>query len=114
MSRRVKTHAVMLNTLAHCSPKQRQLILKTADKGLVDAICECVVNLIRGNVKLSSSQKKTFAKHKRHLRKLADRKTSLKSRKNIIVQRGGFFLPLLSRLIGPVIGAIGSLVGGRK
>ena len=114
MSRRVKTHAVLLNTLAHCSPTQRKLILKTADKGLVDAICECVVNLVRGNIKLSPAQKKTFAKQKRYLRKLADRKTALKTRKNILVQRGGFFLPLLSRLIGPVIGAIGSLVGGRK
>ena len=66
MSRRVKTHAVLLNTLAHCSPTQRKLILKTADKGLVDAICECVVNLVRGNIKLSPAQKKTFAKQKRY------------------------------------------------
>ena len=76
MSRRIKSHAVLLNTLAHCSPHQRKLLIKTADKGLIDAICECVVNEIRGNVKLSSAQKRELAKQKHNLRKLADRKTA--------------------------------------
>ena len=113
MSRRIKSHAVLLNTLAHCSPHQRKLLIKTADKGFIDAICECVVNVIRGNVKLSSTQKRTLAKQKRFLRKLADRKTALKERKRILIQRGGF-IGLIARLVAPVIGGLTSLFSGGK
>lgn len=114
MSRRVRTHAVLLKTLAHCSAKHRRQLLKTADRGLIDAICECVVNVLRGNIKLSPVHKRSLGKHKRHLRKLADRKTPLKERKRIITQRGGFFIPLLSRLVGPVLGVLSNLVAGGK
>ena len=114
MSRRVRTHAVLLKTLAHCSAKQRRLLLQSADRGLIDAICECVVNVLRGNVHLSPVHKRSLAKHRHKLRKLGDRKTPLKERKRIITQQGGFFLPLLSRLISPVLGILSNLVTGGK
>ena len=109
MSRRMRTHATILNTLAHCSAKQRKALLKTADKGLIDAICECCVNLIRGNIKLSTVQKRSLSKHKHKLRTLSNRQTPLKVRKRILNQRGGFILPLLMKLAVPAIGALANV-----
>ena len=114
MSRRIKTHAVLLKTLAHCTPKQRKALLKTADKGLIDAICECIVNVLHGNIKLSPSHKRSLSKHKNHLRKLSDRRTSLRERKRLLNQRGGFLLPMLMRLVVPAVGAIANAFSGKR
>ena len=64
-----------------------------------------LVNLLRGNVKLTPCQKRKLRKHRVHLRKLADKRVSLPSKK-AIVQRGGFFFPLL----GAVLPTIASLI----
>lgn len=114
MSRRIKTHAVLLKTLAHCTAKQRRALLKTADKGLIDAICECIVNVVNGNIKISPKHKRTLSKHKLKLRKLSDRRTSLRERRRLLNQRGGFLLPLLMRLVGPAVGAIATAFTGKK
>ena len=106
MSRRIRTHAVLLKALAHCTAKQRKTLLKTADRGLIDAICECIVNVINGNIKLTPSQKRTLSKHKQRLRKLSHRHTSFRERKRLLNQRGGFILPMLMRLIVPAVGAL--------
>lgn len=114
MTRRIKTHAVLLKTLAHCTAKQRRALLKTADKGLIDAICECIVNVINGNIKISPTHRRTLSKHKQKLRKLSNRGTSFKERKRLLNQRGGFLIPLLMRLVGPAVGAIATAFTGKK
>ena len=114
MSRRIKTHAILLKALAHSTPLQRKALLKTANKGLIDAVCECIVNIVRGNIKLSASDKRTLSKHKHKLRKLSDRRTDYRTRKKILNQRGGFFLPLLMKLVVPAIGALANVFTGGK
>ena len=57
-------------------------------------LSESSLNLLRGNAKLTPCQKRKLRKYRAHLRKLADKRVSLTSKK-AIVQRGGFFLPLL-------------------
>ena len=73
---------------------------------LVKTLSECSLNLLRGNVKLTPCQKRKLRKHWVHLRKLADKRVSLTSKKKAIVQRGGFLLPLL----GAVLPTIASLI----
>ena len=87
-------------------PKLRKAILANSKSEVVKTLSECSLNLLRGNVKLTPCKKKKLQKHRVHLRKLADKRVSLTSKKKAIVQQGGFLLPLL----GAVLPTIASLI----
>ena len=78
--------------------KLRKAIISNCDRELVNSICECVLNMLIGNVKLSGCVTLKLRKHKAVLRKVADRRIPLSSKK-LIVQRGGFLLPLLNAVL---------------
>jgi len=84
----------------------RKAILANCKSELVKTLSECSLNPLRSNVKLTPCQKRKLRKHILHLRKLADKRVSLSSKKKAIVQRGGFLLPLL----GVVLPTIASLI----
>ena len=108
MSQRLKKQATVLSVLAKSDPRVREVILKGFDKELLKCITDCAVNILNGNVPLKASEKRALGKHKSKLRRLADKKTSLK-KKHQIVQKGGFLplllAPLLSSVIAPLAGA---------
>jgi len=103
--RRVRSNYHVLQVLKTAHPKLRKAILANSKSEFVKTLSECSLNLLRGNVKLTPCQKKKLRKHRVHLRKLADKRVSLTSKK-AIVQRGGFLLPLL----GAVLPSIASLI----
>lgn len=112
----------LLHALCHVNIHQRGVLLRAADKNLVRCICECILNILKGNIVLPGKDKKKLSKHKKVLRKLVDkintnrtavpsqagsttgkRKSTLdgwKKKKRILLQSGGGFLPLL---IAPLI-----------
>ena len=102
MSSRLKRQATVLQALAKSHPHVCQAILQGADKDLLQCLSECANNILRGNVNLTAAQKTQLTKYKQKLRQVADKKTALK-RKQQIVQTGGFLPALLAPLIGSVI-----------
>ena len=89
------------------SPKARNALTKQhCSSDFIKCICECVKNVLVGNVKLSTEHKRRLKRHKRSLRKLALKKTTLSEKKKI-VQSGGF----LGALLGPIIKVLGGLFG---
>ena len=104
--KRIKSNYHALQVLKTADPKLRKAIPANCKGELVKTLSECSLNLLRGNVKLSPCQKRKLQKHKVVLRKLADRRVSLSSKKKAVVQRGGFLLPLL----GAVLPTIASLI----
>ena len=102
MSQRIKTYKHHLNFLAQCDPKHCSHLLKSSDRELVKCICECAVNVLRGNVPLEPAQKNTLQKFKRQLRHLASNNSLVQKRK--IIQSGSGFLPFL---LAPIIAALG-------
>ena len=107
MSARVKRQARMLKVLAKNDPHVCKAILKGADKDLVKCLSECAYNILRGNVKLTATQKTRLTKYKQKLRKVGNKKTSLKQKQKL-VQTGGFLpallAPLLTSVIAPLAG----------
>jgi len=99
----------MLKALSHCKLKIRKAILQNADKDLVDVICQCVYNMLNGNLKLTDTQKSSLKKYQRTLRKLVQ-KASLKSKKKLLVQNGGFLEFLIPSAISGIATIIGSLI----
>ena len=95
----------MLQWLSKAKPPVIRTIIKGADKDLVNTLCECGLNVLKGNVPLSSTQKKRLVRYKTVLRTIARRNTSLKQKKALL-QKGGF----LGALLGPVLGVLGNLL----
>lgn len=108
MSRTVIDYADLLKSLYRSKPKLRKSILKSADSGLVKAICECCHNVLSGRARISKRQKTKLAPYRKVLHKLVRQGNSgWKNKKKILNQTGGAFLPLL---LGPLItGVLGSL-----
>ena len=79
--------------------KLRKAIVSNCDRELVHSICECVLNVLNGKVRLSDCVARKLRKHRTVLRKVADKRVHLLGKKKLIVQRGGFLLPLLSAVL---------------
>jgi hypothetical protein len=107
MSRRVVQMLPELRRLGRMSNKARKKFISLCDKDFLDGICECVKNLLKGNVSVNVKQLKSLRRHRRSLRQLALKKTSLTTRKRIL-QKGGF----LGLLLQPLTAALGHLLSG--
>ena len=87
-------------------PVERRKFLKTCGSDFVHCICECVHNLLKGNVPLTPCQFKKLSRRKRVLRELANKKTSVAKRRKII-QKGGFafLLPAIAAIVSSFLGS---------
>jgi len=95
MSRRAIKNYHHLKVLSTSKPHQVKAILKTADDPLIQTICECVYNLVNSNLPISHYKKRKLCVHKNHLIKLATKGVALKKKREVLVQKGGNFLPLI-------------------
>ena len=112
MTSRVKRQAPLLLALAKAHPHICKAILRGADKDLLHCLSECALNILKGNVKLKPSDKARLTKYRQKLRKVADKRVSLKQ-KHKIVQTGGFAPALLAPLLAPLIAPLAKrAVGG--
>ncbi|CAF1108807.1 unnamed protein product [Brachionus calyciflorus] len=87
-----------LKILAKCDKKMINSILNGANKDLIHSLCECIYNILKGNVELTERNKTQLIKHKNSLRKLLT-KNSIKEKKKIPIQKGGFLQILLPSVI---------------
>jgi len=104
--KRVKSNYHALHVLKTAEPTWRKALITIRNKELVNCISECVLNVLNGNLKLSDCNTRKLQKHKSELRTVADRQVSLSGRKLLIVQRGGFLLPLLSAILPKIASLI--------
>lgn len=107
MSDRLKKNFEKLRLINESSPKMRKRILSNCKPDLLCCLCECAMNVLKGNVPLKKSQKSKLSRFRHMLRKLALKKTGVKIKKRI-VQTGGF----LGALLTPVLSFLGTLLSG--
>ena len=117
MTSRLKRQVPLLLVLAKAHPSVCKTILRCADRDLLQCLSECALNILKGNVKLKPRDKARLPKYHQKLRKVADKRVSLKE-KHKIVQTGGFAPALLAPLLAPLIaplakGALSGLLGGK-
>jgi len=109
MAKRVQQLLPELKRLQRMSPKERKQYIKLCGKKFIFEMCECVKNLLKGNVPLKSAQLTCLKRHKQSLRTLSLKKTSLHTRKKLLQKGGflGFLIPsLISGLVSLISGAI--------
>ena len=105
MMKLAKSNYHTLHVLRTAEPKLREDLISNCNSELVNSISECILNAVNGNVKLTGCNTHKLRKHKVTLRKVVDKRVPLSTKKKLIVQRGGFLLPLL-RAVLPVIASL--------
>ena len=105
MSHRVNKYKHQLKFLSVCDNKTCKQVIHSSDKELVKCICECVLNVLQGNIPVSQKEKSKLQKYKSDLRSLASDKPLTEKKR--IIQKGNGFLPML---LGPVLAALGPLL----
>jgi hypothetical protein len=105
VSQRLKKHANELVYLQKARPCIRNHLITKADRSLVDRLCECADNILRGNVPLAKLQKEKLKRNKAGLRALTKKAVSLKKKKTIL-QKGGF----LGSLLAPIASIVALLL----
>ena len=106
MANHLKKHSDMLSVMSKANPKVNKVLIQNANKDLVYCLCECALNVLKGNVTLNRGQKRKLTRHKQGLRSLVQPKTSILKKKKIL-QQGGF----LPALLGPILGIAGPIIG---
>ena len=91
----------LLKALASCKDKYRKAILKNGDRILIQDICECAYNLLKGNLEIDPKSLDELYKYRRILRKLCE-KSTLKQKRKILVQKGGFLRYILPFAIATI------------
>ena len=95
----IKTIVRDLPTLKRLSKlsndKERVAFLKGCRRSIIYSICEICRNIIRGNMPVSTYRRRQLAKYKDHIREISKKSITLKKRKAILNQHGGFLPSLL-------------------
>ena len=109
MSKRVKKHLPVLRALVSLRPQERKSFLCHSSDDFILTLCEIALNVLKGNIPLSKVQFNKLKKQKRLIKLFADKKVSLRQKRQL-TQRGGF----LGTLLSVAIPVISGLLSGHK
>ena len=84
----IKKHGSMVMAMMQATPQTRKKLVKDSPSEVISCVSECCQNVLKGNVHLSSAQKKLYP-NRQHLRRLASKSISVKKKKHILNQKGG-------------------------
>jgi len=104
--KRVRSNYHTLQVLKAAELKLHKAIISKCNKELVNFISERVLNVLNGNIKLTVCNTRKLQKHKAAIRKVAERHLSLSGKKKLVVQRGGFLLPLFCAVLPTIVSLI--------
>ena len=100
MSKNIKKNLPMLIVLHSSSKAEKKELLKHLKPDTIKAICECSINIINRNLKVSDQEERKINRNRDKIRELVNPKTSQKKRKEILLQERGAFL---ASLLAPVL-----------
>jgi hypothetical protein len=103
---RLKSQLHYLHVLKDAKPQARRQLLISASDELIKAIIECAIDTLNGNHKLSKDEKSKLSKYKNRLRALINSKITIKNKPKLLIQKGGFIVPLLTSISSGVIGSL--------
>jgi len=100
--------------LAVCKdPTVFKVLIRKAPDLVIKLICNAALNASRGEVHLTTAQKRLFAKHKTLFEKLSTRQVSINAKRKLLNQRGNG-LPLLPIILSTVLSSLGSLIFSKR
>jgi len=102
MSGQLSALLPLLKHIVRMKPAKQKTYLISCENKVINCFSECARNILK------RSQFTRLKRYRKNVRKLADRRTSMKVKRQIINQKGGF----ASSLLIPAISALGSVLGG--
>ena len=106
MSKRIKKHIHLLSLICECNRRQRNALIQTLSKDQLLAICECVDNVLNGNVKLDSKVLRSVRGKRNQFREIRKRSVPTRLKKEALLQTGG----ALPALLIPAISIASALI----
>ena len=106
----IKSQFDLLKILANPKSKYSKVILKSGDKKLIDTLCEIIFNVLSGKIHISEEDKNKLLKFRKTLQNLFNKGQSFKSRRKILVQKGGFLEFILPAVISGIASIISAAV----
>ena len=97
--KRIKSNYHAIKLLKSSQPKLRKAIISNCNRELFNCISECILNVLKANLKVSESAKQKLRKHKSLFLKVADNRVTPSAKNRLINQRGGYLLPLHSPVL---------------
>ena len=110
---RINRNGAFLQYALKAKPKERKNLLKHASKVELNSICEVCKNILAGRIAVGAAQHRRLCKHKSVLRKLANKRIKLETKRKILQQQGGALLPLLAPLIIPLVSGLINKIRGK-
>lgn len=98
----IKKNFHHLHVIANAKPTLRKAILKNANKDVIDALCSCLYNFMKGNIKTNKNVLKRAQKYKNTLRKVL-KPTNIAKKQEILIQKGGFLPFLIPAILEGVV-----------
>jgi hypothetical protein len=92
--KRIKANYQTLHGLKTSQTKLRTGIISNCDSDIVTCIGECSLNVLNRNIALTDCDKRKLHKHES-----VQKQFPLSDKKQLIVQRRGFLLPLLNAVL---------------
>ncbi len=80
MLRQLKKHIEISKILKKAKPQKRKLLLEAMENGLIYCLSECIDNVLRGAIKISSVRKRELEEHKGLLQKIVEQKTKVQKK----------------------------------
>lgn len=103
-------HIKFLKKAHRCGRSNRPHLISSCDQEKVYAFCECVENILRGQIPLTTKQKKRLQKHLRILKNYADPTIDWKKKRKHISQEGS---GIVSTILGVAIPALVSYLASK-
>jgi hypothetical protein len=88
-------------------------MIALCDRGLIECLCECSKNILKGNVPLKEAQLRKLRREKHNLRTLVLKKTPLRKKRKIL-QKGGFLGAILTPALSILGGLFSQLFNGAR
>jgi len=101
---RLRSYVSTLQLLHKVKPSLQKAIIANGNDQLVRCICNCALNALTGSAPITQQDKRCLGRHKDNLRKLINRRISLKNKRKVL-QTEGFLGVLLSAVI-PTISSL--------
>ena len=99
-----RRHFLELLNKSNTSRRKQLIDVATAEE--IKALIEGLYNILHGKVKISNTEFKKLKRYKNHIRRIIDKRKSLKYKKTVFKQHGGMLsvaLPLLVSALAPTI-----------
>ena len=110
---RFKNNIKLLELLACSKSKLRNSIINGGSKELIYSVCDCILNVMNKNIKLKSKTFKELKPYKNTFKKLL-KKSKLKDKKKLIIQKGGFLQYLIPAVISGISSIISTIIERNK